>query len=963
MMHRLVTTVLLTAIPAVPPLINSEEAKAAVPVLDDQTVWRFHATLRPPAVGTAENVVSGRHPEGNWVIRNQGDSSPLPGNEWIRPDFDDSPWSRQRGPFYGGYGTDRPAGVALLCLRGRFGVSDPVSVKDLKLSLTYRGGMLLYVNGKEISRADMPRGPIEPLTLANDYPRNVFVTPGGEALLPNFGARKPPAELLDRYEARIRRRTVNVPANVLRKGENVLAIELHRTAIPADLPPYGRGAWDTVGLLEAGLTAADGSAVGDHVGTPRGVQVWLADPWRRLEGDTALGAPSEKTGVVEMIAPRNGIASAQVVVGGREGFSGLSAKMSDLKSSEGATIPAGAVEVRYAQVEQQFIPLLDRPVDGATMQPIWLTADIPADARPGTYRGTLSIKAPGKAVDVPVQLTVYGWKVGNPRQWQTCVNLLQSPESVAGQYRVPLWSEKHFQLMEQSFALMGLAGNDVLGISAVGKSVFGDDPMIVFRKQGNTYVPEFRFVERYLELYDRYAGPPQFFSLNVWSYGMYYSGQTRDGGDTERRASSVPVVELRGSRLVPIEMPIYGEPGTEPVWRQVIDGLRGRIEELGWHETRLLLGTSGDAWPSAITVNFFKKIAPDAQWRSLTHGGGCPKWGISDHERTQPNDMVVGYLEIARRLENTRVKRPEHPVACNARDNVGTNPFTYRGLAVTNTITTNYDGLCWKGIDYWTYLTPEGTKRNALNTYVHFGNMVGGTPRAMAWPGPDGAVATVQFEMLRQGIQDCEAVLAIQANLKTLYPPPVKIYDVVNLSLKGALPRQARRDGKQPKVLRAKDLDLAILYSGGETPGEILPSARTYNHGRHQGEIKVLPSDKGEKFDIRVTLGDDNWVLGGPGRFVVRLERSGDQYTGSYDGSFRGEKSQGAVTGSFTPQGRSVSTGEKPVENELTRRCRAVVEDVSRTLSGKAPTGGLRDLMHRLYATATDVAGAIEAKP
>ncbi len=45
-----------------------------------------------------------------------------------------------RGPFIGDLIDFRPTGHALLCLRGKFTVTDAAKVKDLSLSLAYCGG-------------------------------------------------------------------------------------------------------------------------------------------------------------------------------------------------------------------------------------------------------------------------------------------------------------------------------------------------------------------------------------------------------------------------------------------------------------------------------------------------------------------------------------------------------------------------------------------------------------------------------------------------------------------------------------------------------------------------------------------------------------------------------------------------------------------------------------------------------
>ncbi len=760
---------------SIPTAGGAEETSTEV--LGADTIWRFHMTYRRDY---GERQRAAEPVKFRWVRWGEQLAGPLPETDWYQRLFDDSGWPRRKGPFLGGYGATKRPGAALICLRGKFGVSSPSEVEGLRLQIRYRGGVVVYLNGVELARAHMPAGEIQPLTHAEAYRRQAFVTSDG-TMLRDYGRREPPEDVRDRLDARIRRYAVEIPPKLLRKGTNVLALGFHRAPLPDDLPDLSRLNWDTVGMCGVELTADSSRTVRPNIAGPEKFHVWTADPMLRVGFDADYGDPFDSQMDIKLVAPRNGFASGQAVINSPLPCKQLSARMTDLESPSGSVIAASNVRLRFADVfrqswpeagrshqddpEPSFVPLLEEPLGSARLQPVWLTVHVPPDAAPGSYKANLHIETNTGTAAVPVELMVYNWQVADPKDWRTWVNLMQSPESVAGYYGVPLWSDRHFDLMARSFKLMAEAGNDLLGISAVGRNVFGDDPLIVFREQDGRLVPEFKFLDRYLKLYDEIAGPPTFLSLQVWSYGMYQRGAGRDGGKVEKRAETIPVVQLRNDELAGIEIPIYGEPGTEQLWAAVMDGLARRVEALGWGKDCILLGTSGDAWPSPITVSFFKKIAPYARWRAITHGSGAPQWGGTPAERTQPNGMVVGCLELARRITNMREKVELCPVACNARDCVRINPFGYRSLPGTNTISANFDGICWKGLDYWQYTLPTRETRKALNTYVHFGNIVGGDPRTMAAPGPNGPVATVQFEMLRQGLQETEAMLFIRRAL------------------------------------------------------------------------------------------------------------------------------------------------------------------------------------------------------
>jgi len=925
------------------------EPQDRVTVLGEKTVWRYHAVLRPPVVGTARQPAEGQTVGDNWVLQNSDFSSRPPAGNWTAPNFDDSRWLTEEGPLFGGYGSERPVGLALLCVRGRFLLGDPDRVEDLKLELEYRGGAVVYLNGQQIARGDVPNGRrVDPTALANDYPREAFVTPDGEALLPNFGKARPPAELAERYDARIRSLTVDVPEKLLERGPNVLAVELHRTAIPPDLPVEGRGAWDTAGMVSLRLSAASdaGLATADELA---GAQVWVAGPLMPVEATTRAPDALTDPGRIEIAAPVNGFAAGQVCVSSAEGVRGLEVVPSDLVSPAGK-IAASQVQVRYARFSYKLPALVDRPVEGAPLLPVWLTFHVPEDAAPGTYTGSVELRGIDKPASVPVELTVPGWRVGSPSEWRQVINYLQSPESLAGQYRVPMWSDEHFRLIERSFELMAAAGNDVLGVQAVGRSFFGDDPVIVFRRDGGKYTPEFKFFDRYTQLYDRVVGKPLLFAVHVWTWG--------GRGTVETGREPVVIKELRGDELVTAELPPFGGPGTEELWRTTLDGVRERVRKLGWREEGVLLGTPGDSMPLPATVAFFDKVAPWAEWRVLTHGVGCRKWGLSRHKRTQRNGMVVGYLEIARWIPNGRPSTWDHPVTSNSRDHVGIQPYSQYAMPGFSALG-GYDGFCWKGLDYWTFTTPEGERRNALNTYVSFGNVVGSTPRWIVAPEPEGPTATPSFEMMREGALACEAVRAIRENLDALYGRPTESCDVAEVFLDGALK-------KQPKSGRDVELEVTLIFHGDEIL--VRPYAPNWNTGRiGQGKAKAEFSDGGAHFELDIKLNDDRWVPGGEGSFTVDVTFDGEQLTGTYRGQFKGLAGSGSVRGTFVRGGYELPVGDPPQKTELARRCEEAIDTffTSVHMDDRSMQARLQARQHagRLYELAAETTAAVAAKP
>lgn len=84
-------------------------------------------------------------------------------------------------------------------------------------------------------------------------------------------------------------------------------------------------------------------------------------------------------------------------------------RFADLQGPDGARIPASALTCfNLAGIDYAGRPFTDRlDVAQGRVQPLWMGLDIPADAKPGVYRGMLTVAAAGaRAQQVPLAITV-----------------------------------------------------------------------------------------------------------------------------------------------------------------------------------------------------------------------------------------------------------------------------------------------------------------------------------------------------------------------------------------------------------------------------------------------------------------------------------------------------------------------------------------------------------------------------
>ncbi len=842
-------------------ILNVGTVMAQTATIDDQTPWRVWTQqggclLRVNGVLT----MSTGHWQGQfnpdataWPLADGHRLSPRPPDGWQAADFDDSGWPQyllgEIVGWIGGFGTHARAEERLwgVMARTRLGVTDPVKATDLKLEAEYLGGIIVYVNGKEVGRAHMRganeqeqtweaagyRNPEQPRrsypapqsgiwAVARDYPREAYVLPDGEGL-PAYrrnDARLQAPEILARYQTRVRRATIPIPADALVKGSNVLAIEIRHA--PA-LSGVNYAHWSHAGLRNLRLVGGGAGVVTYADAVRQGPRVWsaeigqtimdqLPDPVRWAnrgwlsKGDSGAdvppleafssrayvdlrtappvgipqGNPFDPVRPIRILAPRNGVGGGQTVVTDPAGLKEMRATVSALKSASGATLPASAVEVRYLTAHKNahiLEALSPTPAKDAVTVPVWLRVRVSKEQEPGWYTGALAIAANGKSFQVPVQVMVTGYTVRAPREWKSDIGVSLSYENVAAHYNVPLWSEQHWARLEESIKLMGELGNDVMiapVITQFSQSRFHSEPMIRFVKDGDRWKPDFSRFERYLDLHLKHAGPPKAVTLHIWAPGAG-SRHARGNEGTQissrenRRADNITmrVVDPATGQESEAPMIFIEDPGAEPFYKTLVGGARDLLVKHGISERALMLGTGDDTRPSQEDGERMRQWVPYARWNLLSHfSGDVGSMFFKGKDVSHPHVkamveerryIAVGDLEIGLR---------EDPF------NVGVKPAKQIEELIRRPW--QFVWLGTKRLSVSDFCAPTLLLASAMESTGDWGRI--GLDywdqrkeapvynlfyyqqiNAVAAPGERGAIPTVRYEMIRLGMQAAEA--------------------------------------------------------------------------------------------------------------------------------------------------------------------------------------------------------------
>ncbi len=196
----------------------------------------------------------------SWAFLSLGTT---PGSDWTTLGFDQSSWATGVGEFGYGDGDEdtviSPKGVTHY-FRTKFSVSDPTNLTSATLRLLVDDGAVVHLNGSELTRTNMPSGPVTNDTVAA---AGVFGT------------------------SEMTYQSIALPVSSLRPGPNQLAIEVHNAS--ASSSDISFDAFVTATTHDDTPGDPTDSPTEHNAPTPTPDYVAAGSPWRYLDGGAATG--------------------------------------------------------------------------------------------------------------------------------------------------------------------------------------------------------------------------------------------------------------------------------------------------------------------------------------------------------------------------------------------------------------------------------------------------------------------------------------------------------------------------------------------------------------------------------------------------------------------------------------------------------------------------------------------------
>lgn len=372
-------------------------------------------------------------------------------------------------------------------------------------------------------------------------------------------------------------------------------------------------------------------------------------------------------------------------------------------------------------------------------QPVWMTVNVPSNAKPGKYRGKLTVSSSNaKSRSLPVELIVSDHILPPDSDWTFHLDLWQNPYSVARYENVPLWSEAHFKAMRPVMRMLAEAGQKSVTATIMSRpwngqteDAFGSMVTKIRRIDG-TWLYDYTIFDRWVEFMFSLGIDRQIncYSMIPWALQFDYIDQ----------ATSSPAT-------------FQAAPGSEEYneyWGAFIADFARHLKAKGWFEKTMIAMDERPLESMQAVLGLIRKVEPAFK---ISLAGNYHEPVIYD---------IVDFSE-------TFSGKQEFPESAKAkRKELGLTTTFYTCCAEAHPnmfVISNPDEAAWLG---WFAQAEgyDGYLRWAYNSWTL--DPLTDT-RFRTWPAGDcfvvypGGRGSVRFSKLVEGIQDFEKVRILRS--------------------------------------------------------------------------------------------------------------------------------------------------------------------------------------------------------
>ena len=233
-------------------------------------------------------------------------------------------------------------------------------------------------------------------------------------------------------------------------------------------------------------------------------------------------------------------------------------------------------------------------------QPVWMTVNVPSDAKPGKYTGRMSVSSSNaKTRSLPVELVVSDHILPPAHDWAFHLDLWQNPYSVARYENVPLWSEAHFEAMRPVMRMLAEAGQKSVTATIMNRPWNGQTEdafgsmVIKIRRIDGSWLYDYTIFDRWVEFMFSLGIDRQIncYSMIPWALEFDYYDQATSSPTTFQAA-----------------------PGSEEYneyWGSFIADFSRHLKAKGWFEKTMIAMDERPMESMQAVLSLIRRTEPD----------------------------------------------------------------------------------------------------------------------------------------------------------------------------------------------------------------------------------------------------------------------------------------------------------------------------------------------------------------
>lgn len=452
----------------------------------------------------------------------------------------------------------------------------------------------------------------------------------------------------------------------------------------------------------------------------------------------------------------------QILVWAKQNIPALSITVKSLKNEKGNMIDIKNIKaafVRYVMTDEfgegcgerkktDFdSSLVEDPIDivdqisvqSNTVQPLWLSIQVPVDIPAGKYSGIITINA-DKKYDLKISVIVLNHLLPPPAQWKFDLDLWQSAYSIATVHDAPLWSDEHFNLMKPYFTMLASAGQKIITANIINQPwgsghIYYKDPTLInwIKKKDGSWSFDYSIFDRYISFMMDCGINRRIncYSMVTWDLSFIYFD------------------EALGK-----EASITAEPGSKEYneyWSVMLIDFTKHLKAKGWFEKTAIAMDERSMESMKAVIALLKEIEP--AWKTALAGDYHPE---IDKE-------IYDYCLIIRH------KFPEKILSERKASGMPSTYYTACGEEYPNGFSYSPPAEnTWIG---W-FASAQGFTGYLRWAYNNWTEAPLFDTRFRTWPAGDcyqiypGPRSSVRFEKLIEGVQDFEKIRILQEQFK-----------------------------------------------------------------------------------------------------------------------------------------------------------------------------------------------------